>query len=411
MIGESTVLQNINPITLHRIMMLLFSITRIAILILHFLLFSYFVNVATAQEQRVINYEDLDELNVEVIIDTKDQEGVYSVNLRNLVVTSGGTLLVSDLGKTTIEQYNYEGKFIEQIASEGQGPGELPFIFNLFITEGDTLIVWHEQTGRADYFYFDSDGIYKYVRSVMMDQFPSHRLEVIGYTDNGKFFAYTGHTDAALISSGMPEYRNTPVALLNESLKVHRDSLHMVKKPSYILADPSQFHSPVTIGGLAILGMPPYRYEDYFILLNQGRYMIARPGTSNLYFYTSNHELEKKVSIHAKDRRVERKDLQYAFRDHRLRNDLRIIRKLESYVKEKKPPFLNVWASENHILMHTDNGEKGKEMAIFTKHGKAVGKFYLSEYDEVHNFNHNRIYVLHKNPIAGHSIRIYRINF
>lgn len=372
-------------------------------------LISYFGMVTKAQETGPVDYSNLGELNVEMIVNTEEQAGVYSVNLMNLVVTADGTMIVSDLGKTTVEQYNPEGEFVARIASEGRGPGELPFLFKIFRTSQDSLVVWHEQAGRVDYFYTDNIGIYQYVRSLTIDPFPLHRLEIIGYEGSRNPFAYTGHTDAVLISSGSTEYRNTPVAILDETLTVQRDSLVMLKKPNYILTDPAQYSSPVTIGGLAILGLPPYRYEDHFVLMSNNQYMVARARSATLFFYTENHEQIKKLSLDVQERPVEKNDLDYAFKDHRLNKDRKIIGKLESYVEEVKPPFLNVWHSENHILLHTDIGEKGREMIILTMNGQFIGRFYISEYDEVQRFVKNRIYVLHKNPAKGHSIRVYKV--
>src|SRR5699024_3944518 len=142
---------------------------------------------------------------------------------------------------------------------------------------------------------------------------------------------FTGLSDAELIAEGMPEYRMNPVAETDpNSLTIVQDSLHMLKVPNYILEDPSQYQSPVTIGGLVILGMPPYRYQDRFRLLENGHYVIARPDSSTLFFYNSNHEVDNRVDLNIKARPVTREDLDFAFRNERLAGDVRIRRRLES---------------------------------------------------------------------------------
>lgn len=106
---------------------------------------------------------------------------------------------------------------------------------------------------------------------------------------------------------------------------------------------------------------------------------------------------------------VTKEDLDFAFQNERLAGDVRIRRRLESYVSDLKPPFLNVWVSENQILLHTDREESGKEMVVLNRDGEAIGKFYLSEFDEVRHFNDNTIYTIHRDPLE-HTIRVYHVN-
>lgn len=61
--------------------------------------------------------------------------------------------------------------------------------------------------------------------------------------------------------------------------------------------------------------------------------------------------------------------------------------------------------------MHTANYEQEKEMVLLSDTGQPLGKFFLSEHDEIYDLRQRNIYTLHKNPEVGHSIRIYQMYF
>lgn len=49
-------------------------------------------------------------------------------------------------------------------------------------------------------------------------------------------------------------------------------------------------------------------------------------------------------------------------------------------------------------------------MAVFTMGGEPIGKFCLSEFDDIRYFRNNLIYTLYKKPEKGHSIRVYLVD-
>lgn len=83
--------------------------------------------------------------------------------------------------------------------------------------------------------------------------------------------------------------------------------------------------------------------------------------------------------------------------------------KLRERVPATKPVFIDVWASKENFLLHTDNSEQGKEMVLLTRNGEPVGKFFLSDVDEIYHLQDHRIYTLHKDQETGHSIRVYEL--
>ncbi len=134
--------------------------------------------------------------------------------------------------------------------------------------------------------------------------------------------------------------------------------------------------------------------------------MIARPDSSGLFIYNADHEVDRHISLNVKERSVKKSDLNYHLRNE----DREAFRRLKTHVSDYKPPFLNIWVSKNYLLLHTDSNEAGKEMVLLTMEEGPVGKFYLSEFDEVEVFDNKKIYTIYKNPGKGHSIKIYNIN-
>lgn len=354
--------------------------------------------------------DQLEKIDFDVLFEIGATDEYFSVRLEGLVVKEDGTILISDSGKTTIDQFDSEGNHIETIASEGNGPGELSYVFSLIDTHHDTLLVWQEYERRVDYFTREDGGLYRFHHSVVQEPFINQRFDLFAAGFESQFYVLTGLSDAELIAQGMPEYSLNPVAETHpHSLAILSDSLHLLKTPNYILEDPAQYYSPAIIGGKAILGMPPYRYQDRFLIMDNNHYAIARPNSSALYFYNSSHEIYNQVDLNIRERLVAKDNLDFAFQNKRLGSDVRIRRRLESYVADVKPPFLDVWLSEEHILLHTDNSETGKEMVILDREGAPIGLFFLSEFDEVRHFIDKRIYTIHRDPLDP-AIRVYRMN-
>lgn len=98
-------------------------------------------------------------------------------------------------------------------------------------------------------------------------------------------------------------------------------------------------------------------------------------------------------------------DIEYHLKD--VGRDVR--QELEPRVHDEKPPYLNLWVSEDYIWLHTDTSEAGKEMVLLDFEGNPAGKFLLSEFDEIKHVKGKQIYTLHKNPEVGDSIRIYEV--
>jgi len=59
--------------------------------------------------------------------------------------------------------------------------------------------------------------------------------------------------------------------------------------------------------------------------------------------------------------------------------------------------------------MHVDTDIDGKKLVLLSLSGEGIGRIKISEYDSIQQFKEKRIYVLHQNPDATHSIRVYQL--
>jgi len=366
--------------------------------------FNFFVgciNTINAQSNNGIDYQNLNEIDIVKLMEIAESEDYLPGRLKDLFVASDGTILISDFSSTTIEQFSEEGVHTGTIAREGNGPGELPFIFSLSDGGNDTLIVQHSSSTKLDFFAQKSDGLFSYVRSSITEPGRNYKsISIHGAHTDSRYYAIRDLTEVAL---WLPDYRMDELIIIDGSQVVQYDSVHTLKTANAIFADPREYSTRVTFGGLTPVGLPPYRYEDRIRVLENGRYAIARPDSSAIYFYNHNHERTGQICLNVKPRMVGKHDL-----DYKLRKQSRQVRRmLQELVAAYKPPFLNVWVSNHHILLHTDSSGHGKEMVVLTREGEPVGRFYLSEFDDIRYFRDNKIYTLYHDPF-GHTIRVYQ---
>lgn len=365
----------------------------------------YLISGCQNNPDDLIDYDKLRKLEVDKVLEFGESEGYVPGELGDLVLVSDNTILVSDWGTTTIEQFSTGGEHVGTVATEGRGPGELPSFFMLNKGTNDTLLVVHGgMSRRVDYFTRGGDGIYRYVRTHIRENLKDRFATIIGPSPDTAYYAKTRGNSGNRQQwfADHPEYYWSPIILLDNSFDhILKDSLHLLKK-TVPLIELSEG------GAMTYLGIPPYQSLDLFRLMDSGRYLIARSDSSALYVYNRDHSLNRKIPLRVRERPVEQADLDYQFE---LRNtDSEVRSKMESRIPGTKPPFHNVWVSENHIWLHTDTRKEGKQIVALSLEGAPVGVFYLSAYDDIRYFRGERIYVLHKNPKAGHSIRIYQID-
>src|SRR5690625_491672 len=307
-------------------------------------------------------------------------------------------MLVSDWASNTIELFDPDGNHVQTVATEGGGPGELSPFFLLSSGVDDLLLVASHT--RLDLFERETDeNHYRYLRSHMREGNRGRSIRIDGALTKTEYLARMPG-----LGGGIDEMRNdprtfnlVPIAEIVENLKILQDSLHLLKSPL-----------PVMVFGensVSVIGMPPYQTEDRVKVMERGHYAIGVPDSSALYFYDSDHSQVNRLPIHVSSRSVTRGDIEFhlasiSAEHHRL---------IRARITVNNPPFLDFCSSNNHVWLHSDTGESGKELIHLNMDGEFIGKLFLSDLDDIRYFRDNRIYTLHRDPDSGHSIRIYEI--
>jgi len=91
------------------------------------------------KEAEYIDYGKLHSIEVNLEVEIGESADFLPGNLYELILTSDGTMLVSDSKNNTIEQFTSEGEHVATIAEEGRGPGEISDPVFLFHMKEDTL--------------------------------------------------------------------------------------------------------------------------------------------------------------------------------------------------------------------------------------------------------------------------------
>lgn len=353
---------------------------------------------------RLIDYEELKKVEIRLVMEIGETAEYFPGALTELILTQDSSMLVSDLKKITIEQFNKEGEHVATIAKQGRGPGELSDFLSLFYAKNDTLIVRrHGISPQVDYFSPDTSNIYRFIKSWIPEKGNERFVNVAGNRSDSTFYARAKWNFKNLQQRRADQggYSWTPLVIMDKFDNILQDSLHMLKTPTPLTEQTES-------GGMIIYGIPPYQYRDRFRLLRDGRYLIARPDSSMLYIYDRSHNLDRSIQLRVKDRAVEEADLDYWFEAMRVAKGER--KKMEKRVPNYKPPYLNIWVSQNYFWLYADERKEGRKMVVIDREGEPVGTFFLTKFDDIQHIGNERIYTLYKNPTTGHSIRIYKVD-
>jgi len=258
-------------------------------------------------------------------------------------------------------------------------------------------------SNRIDYYSRDTSNIYRYIKSWAPGKANKRLITLIGNRSDSTFYAGARWRFQNLRQwmAHHSDYSRTPLAIVDKFNNILVDSLFMLKTPTPLMEQAQS-------GGTIVYGVPPYQYRDRFRPLKDGRYLIASADSSKLYIYDRHHELDQSIQLRIKERMVGKVDLDKQFELMEIDNSKR--KKMKTRVPERKPPFLDIWVSQNFFWLHTDTGEEGKQIIVLDREREAAGTFFLSEFDVIEHVSNDRIYTLHKDPTAGHSIRIYQVD-
>ncbi|WP_069132011.1 NHL repeat-containing protein [Rhodohalobacter halophilus] len=351
----------------------------------------------SGQTDGTIVYDELTEVDVQLLAEAGEGNDYYPGRIHHLFVSSNGDLLVGDMGSNTIEQFSPDGEHRATIATQGGGPGEVSGFFSLHDAGGDTLML-ENQGGRRDLFYPNDSGIYTYIRNMTGDTGTYEGFTLIGVRSEIEFYATRRRVirNPTEMMSNSNDYYDSYVLVVNRQYEVVSDSIQHLSAPEM------HMHS---VGDGFSIHTVPFRNHDRFVQVPGNGYLVARPASSEIEFFNEQHEQTGLITMSVADREVSDEDL-----DHTLQNASSEMRRdIEPRVYNIKPPFLNLWATEDLLWLQTDNSALGKQLVLMDYEGNFQGQFTISKFDEVQQVDANRIYTIHRNPDLGDSVRIYEI--
>lgn len=345
-----------------------------------------------------IDYATIDSLQTQVVMEIGETDDYLPGQLTSLVVTSNGDILVADWAGKTIEQFDSEGNHRATIAKEGNGPGEVGNYFSLRLLWNDTLLV-SQSLSQRDFFVPDNDGIYRFDHSQKSSEATERSFSIIANHSDSSYYASEIQVFTPSLNEGENEdYRQAPLMVVNSSGELLQDSVQTYKQGNWLVERSS---NSIRVRSI------PFRHEDDLAMVGNGDYLIARVDSNAIFRYSSNHELMKKIPLNVAERPITSDDLAYEL-DEDLDPSTR--NKLEARIGDFKPPYLNVYATEDYIWLHTNTSEAGKEMVVIDYEGNPVGKFMLPEVDSIEEIRGNSLYTIHESPEVGHLIRKYEID-
>lgn len=354
----------------------------------------------TSQNDFFLEYSTLPELTLSKVSEIGESDNFLPGRLQDLIIAEDGSFIVSDFGSVSIIQFNSNGLFKRDIAEKGNGPGELNTFFTLIDSKRDTLLVkFFGMSMQTDVYTWDepkSSFFYDYSFNTEIEN--NRLINIIEPAPGLGYFAkiedLSQNRKEELVNP--PAYNSESLVLVDSSAEIVIDSLHVLQTPNTIFVEADG-------GAVTPLGVPPFLSKDHVKYVDERMYIVAKPAAKKIQVFDHNHEIQNEIILHVKERPVSEYDL-----DNELKN---IPEQFQNELRERassvKPAFIDVWASDNHFLLYTDDNEQGKEMVLLTRDGEPVGKFHLSDFDEVREFKNQKIFSLHKDQESGHSVRVY----
>jgi len=194
-----------------------------------------------------------------VISEKEFPEEVYFQNPRGIVVHTDGRIYISDSSANNIKMISPEGKLIEVIGQEGQGPGD----FNspaLIAISRDRLIVWESMNRRFS--ILDMDG--KFIKSVKIDDEMGRPIKMRSLPD-GRLVVLT----ETLVDIDKKPSQLFRLFLLSSDLEIIKTLYSHKLRRIKLITDPMRVYVP-----------QPYTPNIHWDITSDGRITL---GCSDLY--------------------------------------------------------------------------------------------------------------------------------
>jgi hypothetical protein len=360
------------------------------------------LKVFSSWQEGLKNLNDINEIELNLIEEVGANEDFLFGRISKVIVSSSGTLIVSDWKKLSLEQFDKNGRHISTIASKGKGPGDLQSFFYIFLVNENSIIVSHDgATDLINYYVRNENGVLTYSDSWLPIRNDEYFIDIVQAISKSKYYALTKQKRRSISNDyNNKQYSYKMLAVVDREKKLISNKLHELKEPNAIF----DFGN----NSMQYIGMPPYQSRDQFKYLYDGKYIIARPDSSKIYFYDDNHNLTKSIYLQLDRERVTEENVEHYFKNNRYNDEDR--KRIESRIPSYKPSFLNLWITKTKIFLQTDVNKKGNEITMLNMKGEPIGFFHISKFDRIQHIKTDTIYTIYQHPKKGHRIRLYNIN-
>ena len=342
----------------------------------------------------ILDYSTISLSSMEMEFSITESESYLPAQLTRVMVNEEGYILVTQRAPKSIHQFDSLGNYMAQIARPGRGPGELSQYANphfrgniLFMSNNNGMITEYRQND-LNLFEHHTDHNYRLPGPLSGVRSPN------GFQE---FYVSEDSVDYPFTVIP-PEFTTDLIHLVkvtDDSLQIQEQVLS-IQKHSYYLELTNN-------GNTMSHYFLPYRYSDYLNVLPGEKTLVLRPSSSAIEIYDKEFNLEHKVVLNIKERKVTEKDMEYHFPE----NTSSEKRDRRSLIKDVKPPFTRVLMdNKDRFWLFTDETEAGKEYVILNYSGQAIGRILFPSHLLLNTIRDDRIYLINReNP----SVDVYSI--
>lgn len=329
-----------------------------------------------------LDYSEIPFIKLNKEFSIAESEDYIPVFVMRVMVSEDGSILVSERNKKSIHQFDSLGNYMLRVAGSGRGPGELSqHAYSSF--SGNRLIMSNNNNLITE-FRQNEVGVFEYTKDYNFKlSGPIRDLRI--NNEHNEFFISVDSVDYPFLKIP-PEFTTEFVHLakvLNDTLQVVEKVLTLKRHSTYI---------EVTNGGNTMTYSPtPYRYSDYFSVLEDGSLLIFRPSKSTIEILDRDLKPSHLLKLNVKERPVTEKDIEYYFPD----NTASEINDRKTLIRDIKPPFMRVLLDDNNrFWLMTDETVEGKEFVILSYKGEPIGRVLLPSKSTVHAIRNGKIYTV-----------------
>ncbi|MEP1150431.1 MAG: hypothetical protein ABJH08_01775 [Balneola sp.] len=337
---------------------------------------------ARSESENQLDYSEIPiiELNKEFSI-TESENYIPAIVMR-VMVSQDGSILVSERSENSIHQFDSLGNYMLKVAGPGRGPGELSRYANPHFSQ-NRLVMSNNNNFLTEYGQ-NEEGIFEYIKDYKF-RLPGRLRGFRVEEDQNELFVSVDSVDYPFLEIP-PEFTTEFII----STKIQNDTL--LDGESIMSLKSHSSYVEITDGGNSMsYSRLPYRYSDYFSVLEGGNLLISRPSKSSIEILDRDLKPSHHLKLNVEERPVTEKDIEYYFPD----NTSSEINDRKRLISDVKPPFMRVLLDDsNRFWLMTDETVEGKEFVILSYTGEPIGRVLLPPGSTVHAVRNGKIYTV-----------------